>query len=113
MSLRAIIFDMDGVICDSEPLHLQAFQKVLGEEGIVLTDNEYYDKYLAYDDRGCFEMAFRAHSRSVDAEALKSLLARKARYFDEQMKEHLVIYPGADNLVKKASDKYPIALASG
>ena len=49
--LRAIIFDMDGVICDSEPLHMQAFQKALQEENIVLTGNENFDRYLAYDDR--------------------------------------------------------------
>ncbi|OGR89552.1 MAG: hypothetical protein A2992_03895 [Elusimicrobia bacterium RIFCSPLOWO2_01_FULL_59_12] len=111
--LRAIIFDMDGVICDSEPLHMQAFQKVLQEENIVLTDNEYYDRYLAYDDRNCFTMVFKEHQRAVDAELMKKLLARKARYFDEQMKGRIMIYPGAEPFVKKAADKYPIALASG
>jgi beta-phosphoglucomutase-like phosphatase (HAD superfamily) len=57
--LRAIIFDMDGVICDSEPSHMRAFQKVLEDEGIVLLDQDYYDNYLAYDDRGCFREVFK------------------------------------------------------
>jgi beta-phosphoglucomutase len=111
--LRAIIFDMDGVICDSEPLHMRAFQKVLEEDGIVLTDNEYYDKYLAFDDRGCFQAIFGVHQRSIDSEQMKKLLVRKARYFDEAMKSHLVIFPGAENLIKKAAEKYALALASG
>jgi beta-phosphoglucomutase len=111
--LRAIIFDMDGVICDSEPLHMKAFQQVLQEEGIFLSDNDYYDKYLAFDDRGCFTKIFEVHNRTVDTEFMKKLLARKARYFDEHMKNGLVIYPGAEPFIKKASARFPIALASG
>lgn len=111
--MRAIIFDMDGVICDSEPLHMHAFQKVLEEEGIILTDNEYYDEYLAFDDRGCFTKIFQAKQKSLDGEKLKNLLVRKGRYFDEQMKERIMIYPGAESFVRKAADKMPIALASG
>src|ERR1700733_9386073 len=110
--LRAIIFDMDGVICDSEPLHMQAFQKVLEEEGIMLTDNEYYEEYLAFDDRGCFTKIFEAKRKPLDPEKLKKLVARKGHYFDERMKDGLVIYPGAENFVKKAGDRYPVALAS-
>ena len=112
--LRAIIFDMDGVICDSEPLHMKAFQQVLAEETVHITDQEYYDRYLAHDDRGSFEAAFREHSRAEpDMQKMKSLLARKARRFDEYMKDGLVIYPGVDAFIKKAGVKYSLALASG
>jgi beta-phosphoglucomutase len=111
--LKAIIFDMDGVICDSEPLHMHAFQHVLEEEGIALTDQDYYDRYLAFDDRGCFETIFKANHRSLDPQQLKNLLARKARYFDVAMKERLMIFPGADSFVKKAAKKHRLALASG
>ena len=40
--IRAIIFDFDGVITDSEPVHLKMFQKVLTEMGITLNAREYY-----------------------------------------------------------------------
>src|SRR5579863_1198116 len=100
--LRAIIFDMDGVICDSEPLHMNAFQRVLQEEQMPITDQDYYDYYLAFDDRGCFEAVLKKHSRTVDSQGMKALLDRKARYFDEMMKERLMIYPGAESFVKKA-----------
>jgi beta-phosphoglucomutase len=113
MSLRAIIFDMDGVICDSEPLHMRAFQAVLHEEGISLTDNDYYEKYLAFDDRGCFNAVFALHQRTINPQIMKNLIARKAKFFDVDMKERLMIYPGVEPFVKKCSERGPIALASG
>src|SRR5689334_11285293 len=110
--LRAIIFDMDGVICDSENMHMQATQDVLRTQGIVITDQEYYDKYLAHDDRGSFEAAFREHDREVpEFKSLNDLLSAKARAFDAMMKEHLVIYPGVESFVKKAAKRYSLALA--
>ena len=53
-ALQAIVFDFDGVIANSEPLHMRAFQDVLGEEGYALTQRDYYDSYLGYDDVGVF-----------------------------------------------------------
>jgi beta-phosphoglucomutase-like phosphatase (HAD superfamily) len=111
--LRTIIFDMDGVICDSEPLHMKAFQQVLTEESISITDQEYYERYLAHDDRGSFESALAVHQRpKPDLQKLKGLITRKARYFEELMKGDLVIYPGVDYFVRKASERYALALAS-
>ena len=112
--LRAIIFDMDGVICDSEPQHMKAFQQVLTQEGVSVLDQEYYDKYLAHDDRGSFEAALREHGRpSPDLLKLKALVAHKARCFDDIVKDGLVIYPGVDAFVKKAGLRHALALASG
>jgi beta-phosphoglucomutase len=112
--LRAIIFDMDGVICDSEDMHMQAFQEILKQEGIMITDQEYYDKYLAHDDRGSFESALQSHERpQPDITRMNALLSSKARVFDGLMKDGLVIYPGVDAFIKKASQKFSLALASG
>jgi len=112
--LRAIIFDMDGVICDSEPLHMQAFQQVLQAQGIVVTDQEYYDKYLAHDDRGSFAAALKDHGQAgLDAQQMQSLIVRKSKIFDVMMKEGLVIYPGADVFARRASAQYALALATG
>ena len=47
--LQAIVFDFDGVIANSEPLHLLAFQQALTEDGIELSASEYYARYLGYD----------------------------------------------------------------
>ena len=46
MPLAAVIFDFDGVLADSEPVHLRVFQTVLDSIGITLTAEEYYEQYL-------------------------------------------------------------------
>lgn len=63
--LRAIIFDFDGVIADTEPLHLAALQRVLADIDIPLTEAEYYADYLGFDDRGCFLAALHFHRREA------------------------------------------------
>jgi beta-phosphoglucomutase-like phosphatase (HAD superfamily) len=50
----AVVFDFDGVLADTEPLHLQAYQDVLGPLGVTLTREAYYERYLGFDDDGVF-----------------------------------------------------------
>lgn len=111
--LKAIIFDCDGVIADSEPLHFAALQRVLAEEGIALTEETYYREYLAFDDRGCFTKAFRDHGQPLTEGKLRELIARKATQLEPVMRTHLRIFPGVAEFIRSASAKYPLAVASG
>jgi len=112
--LRAIIFDMDGVICDSEPSHMKALQQVLLECGISITDQEYYDRYIAFDDRGSLKAAHVAHGQpEPDEVQLKKWVSRKATIFEDYMKDGLVIFPGIEPFVRRVGSRYPLALATG
>ena len=53
--IQAVVFDFDGVIANSEPLHFRAFRDVLAQTGIALTERDYYDRYLGFDDVGAFQ----------------------------------------------------------
>lgn len=111
--LRAIIFDCDGVIADTEPLHLAIFQKVLREEGIRLTEEQYYREYLALDDRGCFTKSFAENSIHLPAEKLGELIARKASYLEPMMQSSLRLFAGVEEFIRQAASVYPMAVASG
>ncbi len=111
--LTAIIFDFDGVIADTEPLHFAGFRQTLSEIGIGLTESDYYANYLGYDDRGCFIAALTAHQRPTDPPALAQLMHRKAHAYLESVKNHLVIFPGVREFVREAAAAYPLAIASG
>jgi beta-phosphoglucomutase len=111
--LRAVIFDFNGIIVDDEPIHFKLFQRVLGEEGIVLTEEDYYARYLGFDDRGAFMAGFREHSHSLSAEKLKELIERKADYYQEAIRNHVTVFPGVKNLVADLAQMLPLAVASG
>lgn len=112
-TLSAIIFDFDGVIADSEPLHFAGFRLTLAEIGISLTESDYYANYLGYDDRGCFIAALTAHQRPADPSVIAPLMQRKAQAYLESVKDHLVIFPGVREFVSEAAATYPLAIASG
>ncbi len=112
--LKAIIFDFNGIIADDEPLHLELFQKVLGEEGLPLSEQDYYAKnYLGMDDRGCFGAVFKANGRTATESDLQRLIARKAEYYKQAIRSKLILFPGAADFVKQAAGRYPLAIASG
>ncbi len=111
--LKAIIFDCDGVIADSEHLHFSLFQKVLADEGIPLAQEEYVNKYLAMDDRGCFEAVYKAHGKQMTDEKRARLIAKKTALYQKTAAQNLVILPGVVEFVMAVSQKYPVAMASG
>lgn len=111
--LKAIIFDFDGVIADAEPIHLKAFQEVLSEEGINLSNKDYYDKYLALDDKTCFAMVLKDRGIDFDRALIDALMLRKSKYYNKFIRENLVIFPGVVDFIKKAYGKYALAIGSG
>jgi len=50
-SLRAIIFDLNGVIADDEPPHALGFRQTLEEFGVSLNRDDPYGTYLGMDER--------------------------------------------------------------
>lgn len=111
--LKAIIFDCDGVIADTEPIHMSAFGRVLAEEGISLTQDDYFAHYLALDDRGCFTRAFAEEGASLTPDHLNEMIRRKAGYVETVMQTDLQLLPGAAELIHRAAECYPLAIASG
>ncbi|MDQ6735311.1 MAG: HAD family phosphatase [Nitrospirota bacterium] len=111
--LRAIIFDFDGVIADSEPIHFAVFQRVLGEKGFFLSQEEYYADYLGYDDKGCFAAFLALHGHPVTQETIDELVGRKAAAYFDYIKEHPVIFPGVCELIHEVAMSHPLAVCSG
>jgi len=111
--LRAIIFDFDGVVADSEPIHLAVFQRILGEQGLFLSPEEYYTDYLGYDDKGCFRAFLTAHGPSPSDKTIDDLVARKAQAYLDHIKQHVLIFPGVRELVREAASRHRLAIASG
>ena len=112
-ALQAIVFDFDGVIADSEPLHLRAFQQALAENGIELNAADYYSRYLGYDDVGLIQELARVRGVAMSDQQMTTLVARKGATLQELLHGGHVLFPGVVEFIRSAAAAVPIAIASG
>lgn len=110
--LKAILFDFDGVILDSEEYHFEAFQKVLKEEGVSLTRESYYQNCLGFNDVECFRWGLKGTGRSEEPGEIEELTERKAVYFEELLAKQMRFFPGVCEFIRAAGAKYPLAVTS-
>jgi beta-phosphoglucomutase len=113
LTLAGVIFDFDGVLADSEPLHLRAYQDVLAQHGMALAPCDYYDRYLGFDDVGVFRTVSRDQGRELDEDTLAELIRVKGERFDTLAGQGEGLFPGAADCIRRAATAAPVAIASG
>ena len=112
--MNAIIFDFDGIIVDSEPMHYQAFQHVLEPLGKGYSWEEYCETYIGFDDRDAFRQAFIDKGEGICAKDLKNMINEKAKVFQRLIHDGgATPLPGAVELIRSIPCKLPVALCSG
>ncbi len=111
--VAAVVFDFDGVLADTERLHLRALQGAVAARGWTLTDEDYFAYYLGFDDRGCVEELGRRLAVPLSDATARALLRDKAARYDALLARGEVLYPGADGCVGLLADRWPLAIASG
>ncbi len=113
--LRALIFDFNGVLVDDEPLHFRLFQRVMGEEGLDLPEESYFERFLGFDDRDCLTAVLTEAGESSDTARVMRLIARKAAYYREEIRrEGYPFFAGGLELVDAAASRgWILALVSG
>ena len=108
--IKAVIFDFDGIIVDSERLHWAAFNKVLEPLGRTISWADYIKTFIGFDDRDTFRHALPGLSE----QELHRLIAQKAAAFQNLLEsDGAAALPGAVELIQKLSGKIPIAICSG
>jgi beta-phosphoglucomutase len=113
-TLRAIVFDFNGVIADDELLHFLSFQQVLSEHGLSLTKKEYYGTYLGMDERICAEALMKAQTGRVDQGQLDRIAGHKAAMFNVlTATQKPLLFPGVIEFVREAGTRCRLAIASG
>ena len=111
--LRAIVFDFDGVIANSEPLHFQAFRDVLAKYRVDLTETDYYTRYLGFDDVGVFTAVDVDLDKGWSERDRADMVADKALRLAELERDVPILFPGAADAIRRAAAIVPIAIASG
>jgi beta-phosphoglucomutase len=113
MAIRAIIFDLDGTLADTEGLHFEAFNRVLRAEGIELARDDYFSRLIGYNDRDCFSLLMRERRRPAGGDRVADLVAQKAAVYQAMVAEREVLFPGAADFVRRCAERFPLALVTG
>lgn len=114
MRAKAFIFDFDGVIVDTEPLHYRAFQQILAPRGLGFSWEEYVETYMGFDDRDAFTEAFDSRGTPLEHDELSRLIAKKADIFQDVIQEGITAYPGVVELIRALhAARVPLAICSG
>jgi beta-phosphoglucomutase len=111
---RAVLFDFDGVIVNSEPLHFYAFHAVLKAAGIEITEDEYYRDLIGFDDRGAFRHLFEKRGLPLEPKALLQLVVDKSRIMmDFIRRRQFRPLPGVEEFVRTLWRRCPLSIVSG
>lgn len=103
-----VIFDLDGVIIDSEPLHKQAWKTVFKEKGVLLRDEDVAGS-IGTTDRSLLKRIIRENNLEPD---FGKWYEKKRERYTALLKNNLKVFPGVPSLLKRLSKRYSLALAS-
>lgn len=113
MNRRAVVFDFDGVLADSEGLHLAAFQDVFAIRGWTLARSTYFERYLGYDDRELIQAFLDDHSLQASTAEVDALVAEKAEDYDKRLMGGFILFPTAEACVARLGAAFALGIASG
>ncbi|MFA9476722.1 HAD family hydrolase [Phycisphaerales bacterium AB-hyl4] len=115
--LKAIVFDFDGVLVDSEPLHYEAMLAVAKPLGVTFDYREYLNDLIGFDDRDAMRTILAKAGQTVSEtevdEPLRELMDEKQRAFEQRVAKGIEPIPGAMELLDAAAAAMPVAIASG
>jgi HAD superfamily hydrolase (TIGR01509 family) len=111
--IRAVIFDFDGVIADTEPLHCDALQRVLRGAGIHLSKADYFTKYIGLTDRALLYRLCADLQQPLDEAEAEQLLKSKDQSYLAMITKGIEPLPGVREFVARAVERWPLAICSG
>ncbi|RJQ21187.1 HAD family phosphatase [Candidatus Woesearchaeota archaeon] len=109
MNCRAVLFDMDGVLCDSEPYHVQAFIILFKRYGIRLTKKDTAEIFGRLDEHIIKDVCHRKKMRCTIARMGKE---KRKIVVDIMRKKTIPVFPGVKELISRCRGTYRVGLAT-
>ncbi len=109
--IQAIFFDFNGVIIDDERLQMAAYQEVLREHAIDLTEADYFSA-LGMDDKTFVRAAFARANKTLTDEVESAVLAGKGERHRRLIETELPLFLGVVTFLKAASRAFQLGIVS-
>ena len=109
--IKSIFYDFNGVIIDDEKLQMAAYQEVLREQGIELSEADYYGA-LGLDDKGFVRYAFGLAKKELTDSVLQTVLAGKGVLHRQMVEAELPLFPGVVTFLKATARRYQLGIVS-
>lgn len=113
MTIKAIIFDVDGVITDTEPVHMEAWLSVLDPLGVSFEEDEYRKNYIGRNDKDFLDVLGHIHHRFFDDIERERLIEEKTKATLEILGKNIPLLDGVKEFVEEASKHFLLAICSG
>jgi beta-phosphoglucomutase len=116
MSLKAVLFDFNGVIINDEAIHRQSIDELLLAENLQPQGKDFFQISVGRTDRSCLQELLALRGRSVTTEYLDRLLERKAIVYREKLNNlaDLPIYPDVVAFLDRLQEMgYKLGLVTG
>lgn len=109
----ATLFDFNGVLVDDEHVHLEAFRDAVRPLGIEISESEYWEELLGFDDAGAFEALLLKSGRAATTDAVRKLIDDKRPLYMARARESLKTFDGAAEVIALCARGGPVAVVSG
>jgi HAD superfamily hydrolase (TIGR01509 family) len=108
----AILFDFDGVLLDSEPVHCECWAAVLHPLGVRLTWEVYRDRFVGVVAREMLRVLAAESDPPLDWMELRALYPAKRELFQRRMTANPAFHPALDGLLTALHARYKLAVVS-
>ncbi|MFM9903879.1 MAG: HAD family hydrolase [Pyrinomonadaceae bacterium] len=109
--IKAILFDFNGVIINDESVQMRAYEEILKDHDIELTEADYYAS-LGMDDRTFVAAAFKRAGKKADKATIDTITAAKTVKWREMIADDLPLFEGIEGLIEKMACEFDLGIVS-
>ncbi len=109
--IKAILMDFNGVIIDDEPIQMKAYQEILKNEGIELTEEQYFQS-LGMDDATFVANAYSRAEKKPETNKILEITQAKTNRWRDLIADELPLFPGVENFIRKMDKDFALGVVS-
>lgn len=113
MSFKALVFDFDGIITDTEPVHMEAWQGVLEPLGVFIEEDEFRSEYVGFNDRDFLDAVSKNHKHHFADTEKPKLIEQKTIASISLLEKEIPLLPGVEGFIDSVKDRCLLAICSG